>query len=98
MQNLRSQFPNLDALIAFEAAARFSSFALAAQELNVTASAVSQQIKSLETSLGATLFSRGHRSVQLTEKGKEFSNSVAIALKPEAAFGLGGISHMSCSS
>lgn len=80
MQNLRNQFPNLDALIAFEAAARFSSFALAAQELNVTASAVSQQIKALERSLDATLFTRGHRSVQLTEKGKEFSSSVAIAL------------------
>ena len=80
MQNLRNQFPNLDALIAFEAAARFSSFALAAQELNVTASAVSQQIKALERALDANLFTRGHRSVQLTEQGKEFSSSVAIAL------------------
>lgn len=80
MQNFRSRFPNLDALIAFEAAARFSSFALAAKELNVTASAVSQQIKALEGALDATLFTRGHRSVQLTEKGKEFSSSVSIAL------------------
>jgi len=81
MQNLKSQFPNMDALIAFEAAARHSGFALAGEELNVTASAISQQIKGLEHTLGVQLFRRGHRSVQLTQAGREFSNSVSVALK-----------------
>jgi len=81
MQKIRNQFPNLDALIAFEAAARLSSFAAASKELNVTASAISQQIKSLETALGTPLFNRGHRSVTLSERGKEFFNSVTVALR-----------------
>ncbi|MEO1159214.1 MAG: LysR substrate-binding domain-containing protein [Pseudomonadota bacterium] len=80
MQNVRKKLPHLDPLIAFEAAARLSSFALAARELNVTAPAVSQQIKGLETGLGVSLFQRGHRSVQLTDRGKLFQNSVSIAL------------------
>ena len=45
MHKLRSLFPNMDALIVFEATARLSSFSQAAKELNVTAPAVSQQIK-----------------------------------------------------
>ena len=80
MQYVRKKLPHLDPLIAFEAAARLSSFALAARELNVTAPAVSQQIKGLETSLGISLFRRGHRCVQLTDRGKLFQNSVSIAL------------------
>lgn len=80
MQDIRRKLPHLDPLIAFEAAARLSSFALAARELNVTAPAVSQQIKSLETSLGVSLFQRGHRSVHLTDRGRLFQNSVSIAL------------------
>ena len=80
MQHIRKKLPHLDPLIAFEAAARLSSFALAARELNVTAPAVSQQIRSLETSLGVSLFQRGHRSVQLTDRGRLFQNSVSIAL------------------
>lgn len=80
MQYVRKKLPHLDPLIAFEAAARLSSFALAARELNVTAPAVSQQIRSLETGLGVSLFQRGHRSVQLTDRGRLFQNSVSIAL------------------
>jgi len=80
MRHARKKLPHLDPLIAFEAAARLSSFALAARELNVTAPAVSQQIRSLETGLGVPLFQRGHRSVQLTDRGKLFQNSVSIAL------------------
>ncbi len=71
----------MDALIAFEAAGRLSGFAQAGEELNVTASAISQQIKSLERTLGVQLFARGHRSVELTQNGREFSNSVSVALK-----------------
>ena len=80
MQDVRKKLPHLDPLIAFEAAARLSSFALAARDLNVTAPAVSQQIRSLETGLGVSLFQRGHRSVQLTDRGRLFQNSVSIAL------------------
>jgi len=80
MHKLRSLFPNMDALIVFEAAARLSSFSQAAKELNVTAPAVSQQIKGLEQTLKVRLFARGHRSVQLTQSGKEFKNSVSAAL------------------
>lgn len=80
MSKIKHHLPNLDALVPFEAAARLSSFALAADELNVTPSAVSQQIKSLEQLLDTKLFVRGHRSVHLTDHGKEFHNSVAVAL------------------
>ena len=80
MQDIRKKLPSLDPLIAFEAAARHCSFALAAKELNVTAPAVSQQIRGLEQSLGVSLFHRGHRSVQLNDRGKLFQNTVSIAL------------------
>lgn len=81
MQKMKSLFPNMDALIVFEAAARLSSFSQAAKELNVTAPAVSQQIKGLEQALKVRLFTRGHRSVELTPSGKEFKNSVSAALQ-----------------
>ena len=77
---VRKSLPQLDPLIAFEAAARHASFARAARELNVTASAISQQIRSLESQLGVALFERGHRSVQLTGRGRDFQNSVSLAL------------------
>ncbi len=80
MLHIRRKLPSLDPLIAFEAAARHCSFALAARELNVTAPAVSQQVRGLEESLGVSLFQRGHRSVQLSERGKLFQNTVSIAL------------------
>ena len=61
--------PSLNGLRAFEAVARRLSIKLAAQELFVTPGAVSQQIKTLEETLGCRLLSRGHRSLQLTEDG-----------------------------
>jgi LysR family glycine cleavage system transcriptional activator len=57
----------MSALRAFEAVARRLSFSKAAEELHVTPGAVSQQIRSLEELLGATLFVRNRRSVALTE-------------------------------
>jgi LysR family glycine cleavage system transcriptional activator len=57
----------MSALRAFEAVARRLSFSKAAEELHVTPGAVSQQIRSLEELLGATLFARSKRSVSLTE-------------------------------
>lgn len=62
------RMPSLNALRAFEAAGRHSSFTLAADELCVTPGAVSRQIKSLELMLGQQLFERHHREVVLTEK------------------------------
>lgn len=60
----------LNALRAFEAAARHLSFTLAAQELNVTQVAVSKQVKLLEDYLETQLFVRKHRSLALTAEGK----------------------------
>src|SRR5210317_545459 len=67
------RLPPLTALRAFEAAARHMSFAKAADELNVTPAALSFQIKSLEEHLGAPLFRRLNRAVELTEAGRALS-------------------------
>lgn len=66
----RRRLPSLSALRAFEAAARHGSFRVAAEELNVTHSAISHQVKALEQDLGVPLFARGGRTVQLTEEGQ----------------------------
>jgi len=60
----------LNALVAFEAAARHLSFSKAAAELNVTPAAISQQIRSLEDSLGIQLFHRLTRGLALTPAGE----------------------------
>lgn len=78
------RLPPLTALRAFEAAARHLSFAKAAAELNVTAAALSFQIKSLETHFGASLFHRLNRAVSLTEAG--------AALAPGASDGFARLS------
>lgn len=62
----RSLLP-LNALRAFDAAARHMSFKLAADDLSVTPAAISQQIRSLEDFLGVDLFRRTNRSLVLTE-------------------------------
>lgn len=64
----------------FEAAARLSSFALAAEELLVTPSAVSHQVKLLEEDLGIRLFHRMHRAVVLTDAGRQYAEEVTAAL------------------
>ncbi len=64
------RLPPLNSLRAFEAAARWLSFAKAAEELFVTPAAVSQQIKQLEEHLGVPLFRRMTRAVQLTDEAK----------------------------
>jgi len=65
----KKRLPSLNALRAFEAAARHMSFKEAAEELNVSQSAVSHQVKGLEDSLGIALFARRTRGVELTRKG-----------------------------
>jgi LysR family glycine cleavage system transcriptional activator len=64
------RLPPLSALRAFEAAARHLSFKRAAEELFVTPAAVSQQIKALESYLGAPLFRRLPRALELSEHGR----------------------------
>ena len=59
----------LRALVSFEAAARYDSFKIAAEKLNVTPAAISHQIKGLEQELRIALFRRHHRGVELTETG-----------------------------
>ena len=81
MMSLRARLPPLDAHVAFEAAARLSSFTAAARELNVSQSAVSQQIRALEASLGTALFVRAGRRVRPTPAGRAYRHSVARALE-----------------
>jgi LysR family glycine cleavage system transcriptional activator len=65
-----ARLPPLNALRAFEAAARHLSFAEAAVELHVTPAAISHQIKALEDDLGVKLFRRLNRAVRLTDAGQ----------------------------
>lgn len=67
-----SNLPPLNALRAFETAARLGSLTKAAHELLVTQAAVSQQIKSLESFLGAALFHRQGRKLTLTNAGQAY--------------------------
>lgn len=77
---MASRIPSLNWLRVFEAAARTESFARAAQQLNMSAAAVSQQVKALETQLGARLFVRHPHSVTLTEAGRGYLPSVQQSL------------------
>jgi len=70
---------SLKAIQAFEAAARLSSFALAADELFVTPSAISHQVKQLEEQFGVQLFHRVHRAVVLTDAGRRYAEEVSAA-------------------
>lgn len=69
---MHRRLPPLQLLPAFEAAARLQSMSRAAQELNLTASAVSQQIKQLESVMDVQLFHRLTRRIELTEAGEMF--------------------------
>ena len=74
------RLPSLDLLKAFEAAARLLSFTKAGEELHLTQSAVSRQMKELEDQLGAALFQRRHRALSLTDAGQAFYPSVTQVL------------------
>ena len=75
-KRLRSM-PSLDFLRGFECAARHLSFTRAGQELNVTQSAVSRQVKALEEQLR---IDRHIRSLTLTDKGRELYDAISFAL------------------
>ena len=66
------RLPPLNALKAFEAAARHESFTRAAEELCVTQGAVSHQVKALEAELGLKLFTRERQRLVITEQGREY--------------------------
>ena len=66
----RPKGPPLNAMRAFEAAARHESFVAAADELNVTPGAISQQVKALEGWAGRPLFRRNAQGVALTPEGQ----------------------------
>src|SRR3981081_4210068 len=84
-QAMPRQLPPLNALRAFEAAARSESFTRAAEELCVTQGAVSHQVKALEATLGIKLFNRERQRLVITDAGREYLNVVRDALDRIAA-------------
>ncbi|MFO1038810.1 MAG: transcriptional regulator GcvA [Geminicoccaceae bacterium] len=74
-----TRLPPLNALRAFEAAARHTSFARAADELAVTPAAISQQVRQLEEDLGVQLFRRLPRGLMLTDAGRSCLPELAKA-------------------
>ena len=79
------RLPPLNALKAFEAAARSESFTRAAEELCVTQGAVSHQVKALEATLGIKLFNRERQRLVITDAGREYLTVVRDALDRIAA-------------
>jgi DNA-binding transcriptional LysR family regulator len=71
---------SLDAIRGFESAARHLSFTAAAEDLFLTQSAVSKQVKSLEDALGKALFLRGGRGLSLTPEGRQLFEAARTAL------------------
>jgi len=93
MHKTLHHLPSLDFLRGFEAVGRRLSFTLAAEELFLTQSALSRQVKALEDALGVALFERRHRALALTAAGAAFHRSVSqqlreIAVAAESARGL----------
>jgi LysR family glycine cleavage system transcriptional activator len=76
----RGFLPNVGNLLAFEATARHGSVSRAAEELNLTQSAVSRQIQQLEDMLGVSLFSRSRQRVVLTDVGRLYAAQVRSTL------------------
>ena len=74
-------WPPMNALRGFEAAARLGSFHQAADELHLTQSAISQQIRSLEAFLEQPLFFRSGRSVSLTDAGQDLYSTAQVMLQ-----------------
>jgi DNA-binding transcriptional LysR family regulator len=79
------ELPSLNALAAFEAAARHLSLTRAAEELNVTPGAVSKQVKTLESEIGRPLFVRLHRALELTPDGHAVYESLKDAFERVSA-------------
>jgi LysR family glycine cleavage system transcriptional activator len=82
---MRRYLPPLNALRAFEAAARLSSFKAAANQLGVTQGAISQHVRLLEAWLRAPLFERHHRRVVLTPAARVYLSEIGPALDQVAS-------------
>jgi DNA-binding transcriptional LysR family regulator len=74
--NVRRKIPSIEALIAFEAAARHQSFTRSADELALTQSAVGRQIAALEDYLGVPLFNRVKKRLSLTDVGQVYAKQI----------------------
>ena len=72
LEPMPRRLPQLNALKAFEAAARHISFTRAAEELCVTQGAVSHQVKALESELGVKLFNRERQRLIITDAGRDY--------------------------
>jgi LysR family glycine cleavage system transcriptional activator len=79
MTESQQRLPSLNALRAFEAAARHLNFRAAADELGVTQGAVAQHVRGLENELGLKLFERQPRLLALTSAGRSYATHVARA-------------------
>lgn len=81
LESMSKRLPSLTALRTLEAAARHKSFSKAGEELAVTPAAVGFQIKQLEDEIGAKLFIRKHRAVELTPTGRALAEKLAPAFQ-----------------
>ncbi len=81
MHRKRFNLPPLELIQGFEASARTLSFTKAADELSITQSAVSRQIRALEEHLGVALFERRPRSLALTEQGRSLHRAATEFLE-----------------
>lgn len=77
---MRKRLPPLQNLEAFEAAARHLSFTKAAEEMNLSQSAISRQIKHLEDSMDVLLFTRTHKTLALTNAGRTLLGGIERSL------------------
>lgn len=81
LSQMSKRLPSLTALRTFDAAARHKSFTKAGEELSVTPAAVGFQIKQLEDEIGAPLFIRKHRAVELTQTGHSLADKLSTAFQ-----------------
>lgn len=73
---MRRMLPTIQSLLCFESAAKYASYTQAAQELSLTQSAVSRQIKHLEDFLGLALFNRTRHGVELSYSGQQYYQAI----------------------
>ncbi|BCF95972.1 transcriptional regulator [Paraburkholderia sp. PGU19] len=92
---MRRKIPSIDALIAFETAARHLSFTRTAEELSLTQSAVGRQVAGLEEYLGTPLFNRFKRRISLTEAGEIYAKRVRENLERMERDTLAAMAHRS---